>query len=69
VTDGDVHWVYVMLSRVRICAGLFCRKALSKDLTKYAVPEALQRMLYQFRNKAPTCWSDEEYDELFDLES
>jgi len=61
------NWVYVMLSRVKTRAGLFCRKALSKDLTKYAVPETLQRMLHQFRSKAPTCWCDEEYDEWFDL--
>ena len=62
------NWVYVMLSHVKTRAGLFCRKTLSKDLTKYAVPEALQRMLHQLRTKAPTFWSDDEYDELFDLE-
>jgi hypothetical protein len=37
-------------------------------LTKHVVPEALQRMLHQFWSKAPTCCSDEVYDELFDLE-
>ena len=39
------NWVYVMLSRVRTHAGLYCRKSLSYDLTRYAVPEALKRML------------------------
>jgi hypothetical protein len=61
------NWVYVMLSRVRTRSGLFCRKPLSTDLTKYAVPQSLQRMLQHFSSKTPTCWNDEEYDELFDL--
>jgi hypothetical protein len=61
------NWVYVMLSRVRTRAGLFCRKELSKDLRKYAVPEALKRMLQHFQTKAPSHWSEEEYEELFDL--
>jgi len=60
------NWVYVMLSRVRTRAGLFCRKPLSKDLTKYAVPVALKTMLQDFRSMAPTYWSDEEYEELFE---
>ena len=60
------NWVYVMLSRVRTRAGLFCRKPLSKDLSKYAVPVALKTMLQDFRSMAPTYWSDEEYEELFE---
>jgi len=32
------NWAYVMLSRVKTCNGLFCRKPLKKDLTKYAMP-------------------------------
>jgi hypothetical protein len=62
------NWVYVMLSRVKTRAGLFCRKPLSYDLTKYAVPEALQRMLHQFRStKTPTYWTDGQYNDVFDL--
>jgi hypothetical protein len=62
------NWVYVMLSRVKTHAGLFCRKPLSYDLTKYAVPEALQRMLHQFRStKTPTYWTDGQYNDVFDL--
>jgi len=61
------NWVYVMLSRVRTRRGLFSRKKLSKNLQKYAVPEALKKMLDSFRSRAPTTWSDEEYEELFDL--
>jgi hypothetical protein len=55
------NWVYIMLSRVKTRAGLFCRKPLSRDLNKYAVPEALRRMLHNFRSKALTYWDDEEY--------
>jgi hypothetical protein len=62
------NWVYVMLSRVKTRAGLFCRKPLSKDLSKYAVPQALQAMLHYFRTtKSPTSWTDEEYEDLFHL--
>jgi hypothetical protein len=59
------NWVYVMLSRVRTHAGLFCRKPLSYDLTRYAVPEALQNMLEEFATRSATYWSDDEYDTLF----
>jgi hypothetical protein len=60
------NWVYVMLSHVKTHAGLFCRKPLSRDLSKYAVPTALTNMLQHFRsNKTPTYWSDEEYERLF----
>jgi hypothetical protein len=58
------NWVYVMLSRVRTHAGLFARQKLSNDLSKYDVPLALQRMLQQFRSKAPTYWTEDEYEEL-----
>jgi hypothetical protein len=62
------NWVYVMLSRVKTRAGLFCRKPLSRDLSKYAVPQALQAMLHHFRTtKSPTSWTDEEYEDLFHL--
>jgi hypothetical protein len=46
------NWVYVMLSQVRTRTGLFCKKTLSQDLSKYAVPEALQRMLQNLCIKA-----------------
>jgi hypothetical protein len=59
------NWVYVMLSRVKTLAGLFVRMELSYDLSKYAVPNTLIKMLANFRAKAPTYWTDDEYDELF----
>ena len=39
------NWVYIMLSHVKMCLGLFARQKLSKNLSKYAVPEALQMMI------------------------
>jgi hypothetical protein len=54
------NWPYVMLSHVKTRAGLFCRKKLSRDLSKYAVPDTLQRMLHCFERRVPTYWTDEE---------
>ena len=61
------NWVYVVLSRVKTRAGLFCRKPISTDLRKYAVPEALIRMMRNFSNRLATFWTEEEYEENFDL--
>lgn len=62
------NWPYVMLSRVKTRQGLYCRHPLSKDLKKYAVPPALQRMMENFEGRSPTYWNEEEYDELFNIE-
>ena len=59
------NWVYVMLSRVRTHAGLYCRKTLSYDLSRYTVPQALKRMLRDFDNRSATYWSEEQYERLF----
>jgi len=59
------NWVYVMLSRVRTHDGLFCRKPLSYDLNKYAVPESLKRMLAEFATRSATYWNDDEYNRIF----
>lgn len=59
------NWAYVMLSRVRTWDGLYCRKKLSRDLSKYAVPEKLKKMLRRFERKAPTYWTEEQYYEKF----
>jgi hypothetical protein len=56
------NWVYVILSRVKTRAGLFLHQKLSNDLSKYAMPDALSKMLQRFREKAPTSWSDDDYD-------
>ena len=61
------NWVYVMLSRVKTKKGLFMRKPLfvSRDLSKYAVPKALLRMLERMRKHTSSYCSDEQYNELF----
>ena len=61
-----INWAYVMLSRVETKEGLYMRKPISRDLRKYAVPAALTRMLEEFRRRAPTYWSDEEYEQMFE---
>ena len=61
------NWVYVMLSRVKQRSGLFCRKPLSLDLTKYAMPEALTRMMNEFRTQASAWYpNDDQYLEMLD---
>ena len=59
------NWVYVMLSRVRTQKGLYARKELSKDLSKYQVPQSLVRMLNRLKERAPNYWNDDEYLDLF----
>ena len=61
------NWVYVMLSRVKTRNGLFARHKLSKDLTKYQMPTLLIRMMSKFERKAPTYWTEEEYEEKFGM--
>jgi hypothetical protein len=63
------NWVYVILSRVRTQKGLFLRKPLSTNLTKYAVPEGLIKMMRKFSSKLASQWTDDEYEELFDLDN
>ena len=59
------NWIYVMLSRVKTRAGLFCRKELSNDLRQFAVPRGLQSMLQSFQQHRPTHWSEQQCEELF----
>jgi len=59
------NWVYVMLSRVKTRRGLHIRKHLSKDLSKYKMPDNLKRMIRAFKDKAPEYWSDDVYADLF----
>ena len=59
------NWVYVILSRVKTMKGLYLRMKLSGDLKKYRVPGALTRMLQHFGDRAPTYWSSNDYDRMF----
>jgi hypothetical protein len=58
------NWVYVMLSRVKTYNGLFARKLLNEDITKYAVPESLKKMIRKFTPFAPTNFSEENYRQI-----
>jgi hypothetical protein len=61
------NWVYVMLSRVKTHSGLYCRKPISSDLRKYAVPESLKRMILTFSDRSPTYWTEEDYEDMFGI--
>lgn len=58
------NWSYVMLSRVRTHTGLFCRKNLSENLSKYKVPEGLTNMLRSFEQRRPRPLTEDSYEEL-----
>ena len=47
------NWVYVILSRVQTKSGLFIRKQLSNDLSKYSTPKKLTNMILKLRKKTP----------------
>ena len=61
----STNWPYVVLSRVKTLDGLYLRKPLDRRLSKYAVPPALLRMLARLRQKAPTYWDEDDYEEMF----
>ena len=59
------NWPYVVLSRVKTMAGLHIVHALDEDLSKYAMPEEMTRMLDAFRSTiALSDISDDEYEDL-----
>ena len=59
------NWAYVVLSRVKTMKGLHMRTPLSKDLSKYAKPDTMKRMLQGFKDSiAVTTIKDEEYVEM-----
>ena len=59
------NWPYVVLSRLRSSQGLYLRNKLSTDLTKYAMPWQLQKMIQRLEKTAPTSWTKEQYEDLF----
>ena len=59
------NWPYVMLSRVKTKMGLYARKKISADLTKYKTPRKLDKLISHFRKKAPTYWSNWQYRRKF----
>ena len=57
----------ILSTSTRTTAGI-SRVAWSQtDLRKYAVPEALTKMMRNFSNRLATFWTEEEYEENFDL--
>ena len=60
------NWAYVVLSRVKTMDGLHMRIRLSKDLSKYAKPEAMKRMLAEFKRTIAVTMIDD--DECVDME-
>ena len=61
------NWVYVILSRVKTISGLFLRKKLDKDLSKYLVSRNLTTMLSKLKDKTPLFRTKKEDDDIFDL--
>jgi hypothetical protein len=63
------NWVYVMLLTVRTLDGLFIRIPLSDNLPKYAMSPKLLQTINSFKTKnSPTMWTEDEYDEIFNLD-
>ena len=59
------NWPYIVLSRLRSSKGLYLRNKFSTDLTKYAMPWELQKMIQRLEKPAPTFWTQEQYEDLF----
>ena len=59
------NWTYIVLSRLQSSKGLYLRNKLSTDLTKYAMLWELQKMIQCLEKTAPTFWTQEQYEDLF----
>ena len=59
------NWPYVVLSQLRSSKGLYLCNKISTDLTKYAMPWELQKMIQQLEKRAPTFWREKQYEDLF----
>ena len=55
------NWVYVILSRVQTLQGLYLRKPLKYDLSKYAVPREYTNMITDMNTLQPTYFTPTEY--------
>ena len=54
------NWPYVVLSRLRMSKGLFIRKKLDANLSKYKVPQKLGTMIQWLKRKAPSLWTEQD---------
>ena len=59
------NWQYIVLSQLQSSKGLYLHNKLSTDLTKYAVPWELQKMIQWLEKRAPTFWTQEQYKDHF----
>ena len=59
------NWPDIVLSRLQSSEGLYLCNKLSTDLTKYSLPWELQKMIQQLEKRAPTFWTQEQYEDLF----
>ena len=59
------NWPFIVLSRLQSIEGLYLRNKLSTDLTKYAMPWQLQKMIQRLEKTAATFWTKEQYKDLF----
>ena len=50
----STNWPYVVLSRIRTSKGLYLRRPVSRDLTKYKVPPKLKALMRRLRKKSPS---------------
>ena len=62
-----MNWPYVVLSRLRTSEGLFIRKKLDANLSKYEVPQKLRTMTQWLKRKAPSLWREQDYRDIFQL--
>lgn len=58
------NWIYVMLSRVKTMDGLYARKELSLDITKYKLPQQYKKMVAKLQKRQPELLSDDVYNIL-----
>ena len=62
-----MNWPYIVLSRLRTSEGLFVRKKLDANLSKYEVPQKLRTMIQWLKRKAPSLWTEQDYRDIFQL--
>ena len=62
-----MNWPYIVLSRLRTSEGLFVRKTLNANLSKYEVTQKLRTMIQQLKRKAPSLWTEQDYRDIFQL--
>ena len=58
------NWIYVILSRVRTMKGLYLEKPLSEDLRKYAMSDAMKKMISDFDQRIGLqLYTEDEYNQ------